>query len=837
MPDAYLKCITKALKDKKGYGKERINRAKDAYNRFRESNLADGMGGDQAGADAMQKVLNALDKTIQQKRVTMMATADRLSDMTNRLDEAELIKMKVLGIGKDNPAVRAAKALQTTVESDVRMKTSASNFTSEREVAANRMFSMFRDYIDQFSRNWADVRRGSIEFTDVVRELMQPGSTGNPAAEGIAKAWRKSDQYGLSEIRRAGALIDSTGTEIPWQPVAAKIDRVSEAEFIQDMTQRIDWSKTGGGRFVLPGERADWIKTYMTAARQGTWDKVARPFEQTGGQFARDFHNERMVQFKTPEDYMFMHDKYMDGDIMQTNNHRINKLAHNIAVVKTFGPSVQSTIKAFKEMAAERARALTPHGKNAKAIKPFLDRYDTTTDMVLNQNSMDPESKLGLLVNSTSNVMTASQLGTGIFASLPGDIATTIANRLANHEPVIRTLGAIVQALAQTAKSRQEMLAMGHSSAEFLGHAASGARYGLGTEMGARWTQVIADKTMRLGLMNRGFDALKAADTRMRAISLYEQRGLGFNDVKENIILKRNGITEAEWDKTRAVMDQNPYSPAEGITMFRPVDHAGQLGEDLTNKWMKLFYNEGSRSVLATSVEARQLLRMGTRQDQLGGALLSFFSKYQGYNVTLGLAMLRSAMAADTIGGQLGSIARLGLSVVLAGALTMQMRSYWQGKKPADLTSGKFWLNAVFSSGALGLWGNFLGGATRAAPADATIKMIGGAQAQMLGDLLDTTVGSAFQAMDVSENASKWTFGKEGVKLTDFMRKYLIPQPFFIAPVLQRNILEPLEYNMDPKLMRQRFKSQKGYAKAAGTPYQPGHEPGSGVPYPFLGGG
>lgn len=830
--DKFLDCLVTELEKAKGYGKVKIGLARDEYLSQTAYHVEQGMGLNDARIRAMDHVRLRLEETKIAKQAKMQATADRVSEFEAGLVDAETIKTAWF---KGTPADKIYHALRTRIEDDPRMTTASHNFVAEAEVAERNMWQMFRNVIDEFSKNWAGIRRGSVTDAEIANEHIRPGSTGSKPAADIASAMKQRDAYAISEQRRYGVSIRHQEGDLPWSPMAAKLQ--TKEQFIADMKANIDWARSGAGRFIRPAERDEWLGQYFEAARTGEWDNLQQPFEYTGGHFAVNFHNDRMIQFKDGEAYAAMHEKYMDGGLMQTNLHATQKLAHNIGVVKIFGPSPEHTAKVFRDMAQKRAHALAPAGQSAKKIDKYLKRYDNMVDIVLRRNAMDPESNLGFAVNTASNLMTSAMLTQASFLSIPGDFATAFAARLSNNEPVLRITGAWLDAMIRAKATRREMLHAGHAASEFTAMSINNTRYGFGFEAGSTVTRYIADKSMRLNLMNRGFDAMRGADTRVRAMSLYEARNQPFKNLRENRMLERNGITEADWVRTAKVMEQKVYSPADGIDMFRPMDHFDTLGPELAHKWQRMFYNESRRSVIENTIEARAMMLGNTRPDTLAGALLNSFARFHGYPVTFFLSMARSIMAADTVQGSMQLAAAYGLATTMAAAMGIQAKNIWQGKEVQDMRDPEFWVKASTSGGAFSMWGDFITGGMRADTATTIVKGIGGPLVQMVGDLDALTIGSAFRSMDIGENSGNWTLGKGGVELVDFMRKYMIPETFFTAPIMQRLVLEKLQERMSPQTMERRRKGQLGFAAEAGTPYKPGAGPGSGNPFPMLPGG
>lgn len=820
-PDKYLTCLRRAMADTKGYGSVKIGKAKDEYARLaHENETVRGMGLNDARAEAMAEVMRRLDAAGQEKKDKLLGTAKVLSEHEARFKEAAGIKTWAGTI-----ASKIGVGLKSLVEADVRLPSSNKNFIGVRELAEKRMFGMFNSTIDEASKNWLGINRGSTTLQEFASEIMTPGSTSNPVAKEFAKSWKQRDAFFYSEMKRLGVTLKQVAGEMVFHPAAALLG--TREQFIADMKTHIDWNKSGAGHHILDAEKDDWLRAYYDAIRTNKWDALPRPFEYTGGQFARDLANERMIQFKNGESYAAMHSKYMNGDMLYTHNVSTKKLAHNIAVATIYGPSPAHMEKLIIKMAEDMAHDLTPEGSSAKDIDKYIKKYRNITDLALHRNPMDPESQLGMWSTAISNLNIASMLGGSAFLSIPGDIANMIATRMSNHEPILGALAGIPKAITMSKATQREMLLFGHSASEYQNQIVHEARFNNMAEYGVTGIRYVADKTLRMTGMPRGFEAVRAADMMARAKSIFEQRGVSYDQLAEKQVLERWGMTEAEWNTTRKAMQTgNNYSPANDISMFRPYDHADALGPELTQKWQLLFHNEGKRNVIESSLEARAIAMQGLRPDTVAGFFLSSTAKFHSYAITYGLSLARTIMAANSTSDRLAIGARSGLALIILTAMGMQARQYWQGKSFSDPTTTKFWVKAAFSSGVFGYWGDLVSGSTRSDPTAAIVDTLAGPYGKMIGEVVDQTLGSAFQAMDASDKAGSWTAGKAGVHLVDFLRSYMIPQPFFLQPLLQRHIYEPLQEQLDNQLMQQRYTSQKGYAATAGTPYRPGYGPG-----------
>jgi hypothetical protein len=192
--DKSLDCLNLALKAAQ-YGPVRMQEAIDAYHRNVDGNLAAGMGLNDARPEAMKQVMDALNESAIAKKLKLDANVKKLGEHEARIDEARAAKPTLLA---SKPKLFYDTWLGTLQDISW-AKTARSNFTSEKDVALGNIVSMFRNVVNDFSRNWAGVLRAPIDTAAIASEVLKPGSTGNQVAKDIAAALGKMYDYTQSE--------------------------------------------------------------------------------------------------------------------------------------------------------------------------------------------------------------------------------------------------------------------------------------------------------------------------------------------------------------------------------------------------------------------------------------------------------------------------------------------------------------------------------------------------------------------------------------------------------------------------------------------------------------
>lgn len=205
--------------------------------------------------------------------------------------------------------------------------------------------------------------------------------------------------------------------------------------------------------------------------------------------------------------------------------------------------------------------------------------------------------------------------------------------------------------------------------------------------------------------------------------------------------------------------------------------------------------------VIDTSPEANVMLKGNLRPDTIPGALLHSFAMYKNFPIGLALTYGRAAMSMPEKTGRLAFVAGMGTSLVLAGAVGIQLREMSKGRDALPMDNLGFWGKSLLASGAMSVWGDFLfNGVNRmGGPAD----VVGGPIAGFVGDTTQLALGDVFDwadkvgslKADKADHKTPWM-----AKAVEYASRY---QPgtslWYARAALQREIYDPLRMLADPK--------------------------------------
>lgn len=820
----FAKCLEIKLQKRPNWGKEKIAEAKRVWERQRDENVDAGMALADAERAAASTVVEMIEFQRQAKVKAGLKNIAILDDMRMRLDESLSIST---AWGKGDASNKLGVGLRSVIDEDVRME-GRQNYETLRQTTLGEFWSLMRDAMDNFGKGALGRKLGKAHMPNVARELFNANSTGDTAAHEIATAYRKIVKYYLSKMNNeTGASIRNVSDDgMPTAFSAVNVNNTPVDNFVADLIDRLDWNKTRrpSGERIPVAEREQFLKDMHFAIRNGDYTGFDKEFAATSGRWATEFQQERIFQYKSADAWQEMHDKYADMDIHDVIVHAMEKYAYNYSLAKTFGNSPDYMVKQMRGMAVKKANVAS---KRSDKIGKELRLYDTMADSMLRHNAMDPESFGAYTVATTSNLATAAMLKSAVLISAPSDLLITMSTRLANNQPLVSFIGSYIKAMfpGNYRKMAVEMLNAGFIIDDLTSNNFIAARFGAGAQYGAAWSKRVTDFTMRTSLMSRTTNALRIANHKDMMSRVARLRNTPFDQIPEKDMFRRAGITAAEWDKLRENMPL--WSPVQGTEFFRPVDLPDDL-QVIGRKFQSMFWNEGRRMVLATSLEGAARLRRGLRPENAIGALAHSASMYMGFPVTNFLTFSRLVMALDSRPRALGLIGALGIGGTLVGALAMQLRGLTQGKELADMTDPQFWIKAAAGGGAFGIWGDYITGAMRSDTSAQMIAKAGGPLVSMAADFWDLTAGTAFQWAEIGERTTNWTAGGKMADLIDFARQNVLPQTWMYAYALERDILEPLQEMLDPVGTKRSQSRRTRMAKDQGQPFRRGAEPGRG---------
>lgn len=832
----FIKCVADTLKAK-GYGAKRTSQIIEDYKwrvaDYERRGDASNDAATKAMADVYAKVAQqTIDKTVGHRKNLMV-----LADAQRRMDEAvnEAIRTSSLlldGKGGNSPGVAIAAAIKSTLVNDDRIRGTAweSMYRNRRDF----YWSFMSNSLREFSKGAFGRQLGRAHFPNVVRELFGE-TTGDVAAAEIAKAYTKVNRLMVEDFKRVGGAMDlRTDFNLPQMQNSVLVRKATMKRWIAEHMEWLDWDRMSfpDGDAIPPEQRREVLEeVYKTLATDG--DNKIKPdlARGQGASIGNAMDNHRFLIYKNVASWSAMHETYGDGTVYDVIERHIDRMSRRISMVDQFGRNPNLMAKALVSAGRRKAAAIVEAAKpgDVKALRAPEDfegaskRFLQMADEQMGRSNGDAESKMAASIHATSNIITSSLLSAALIPSFFGDFFMNgLAVRIANKMPLIdQAISTYIKGMIPGGyRGIQEAAARsGFIMDEIIGATYSIERWSGVTTHGPEWSRRVGDGLLRLGQTHRHTNVKRWADATSFMGMMQADRNTPFDKLAWREIAERYNITGEDWDVVRKATPT--YTPRQGADFLRPIDirkiaHADN--DKLFTKFANMVDWEIRKMTPSSSMEARTYLRGGTTPNSLPGALMYSFSMFKNFPVSMITSMGRLGVSLEKQSSRVAFTAALGVGMIAAGALTVQMQSILKGQKPLPMNTTAFAIQSLLASGGLGIWGNYLLQGVSDDHADVLASMAGPLFA-FYQDAALLAAGDSFAFMRALDQSKKYN-GKFGQRAGVFLRKYLpgsrLPA---IGLVLQREIWDRVDEWLDPNIEQKRRQRARRLKQTYGGEY------------------
>lgn len=757
---------------------------------------------------AEMRAQGASDATAQAGAAKAVSDQVRLQNALRKRQQAltiktmQRIRMDIEGYRNSKGEKDIGQAVLALLDND--QLASYSSVTQRQKRILGQLHAKFTDALEQYRPRLAGLQRPRAGIENLVREMFGE-KTGDEAAAELAAAWRETSDLAKKRANQAGANI---GTREDWglpqhhnQTAIAKVSKQDWVDFTLD---RIDWNKTinfDTGRVVPQNMRRETLgKIYDTIKTDG-FIKI-NPRAAGRKSLANAMNNHRFLVFKNANSWLEYDAKFGNGDPFDTMLAHLDHMARQTAMMEILGPNPSHTKEMLKQMVKVAAAEtdVANAGPAKKLASQFIGSTTQQIDDLFGVISGQSQAPANPMVAHTfaglRNLLTSAQLGSAALAAIPGDLATSRVTAKYNGLDATRFLKEYAKMLNPADIADQKLAVRSALIAENWSAVAMGQQRYVGEVIGPAITQRIADVTMRLSGLSPHTQASRWAFGMEFMATLSDNVGKKLSELDKPLknAMDRYGITSEMWDTMR----KTPAYEHEGVKFLRPDDLVDRLDipenkrNIIADRFMEMIQTEMEFAVPTASARARAFLTGNTRPGTLQGEIARSFAMYKNFPVTIIMTHMRRAMIQPDGKSMARYAASIGISMTMAGAITMQMRELAKGRDPRNMKDTKFWGAAVLQGGGLGIWGDFLFadlnrfGAGKAGT-------VAGPVTQFLGDTIDLTVGNVAE-LATGEDTH---FGKELVRYMD--RNMPGGSIWYLRLATDRLITDELEKMVDPK--------------------------------------
>lgn len=441
-----------------------------------------------------------------------------------------------------------------------------------------------------------------------------------------------------------------------------------------------------------------------------------------------------------------MHSAYGSGSIYDVLVGHVSDMAHEIAMVKRFGPNPALTIRNMQNMirklAAEAGNVGLADAENAKLGKMFA--------IASRENGLSHMDGIGNFMAGVRNLLTSAFLGSASLVAVPSDLALATIAKNYNRLDGMRFMSRYLSLMNPTNGADRQLAVRLGLLAEHAVAQAYGARRLLGFDIaGPSITRRITDVTMNLSLLTPHTKMARWAFGMEFLGLLADNATKAFDELPFRDMLTRHGITADDWNAMR----KTPLYEERGATFLRPLDYmdvdGSRAGMDLAQKFQTMVVDESKFAIPDVNMHSRRILIGDTDPGTFLGEVARSFAMFKNFPLTFTNVIMRRYLTDALVDGRQASYsAALLLSMSAIGALRIQLGQITQGRDPQKMDDPKFIMRALMTGGGLGIYGDFLLQDHNRFGDSLPETVAGPVFGQALPDALKLTAGNMQQLLD-----------------------------------------------------------------------------------------
>ena len=568
----------------------------------------------------------------------------------------------------------------------------------------------------------------------LVKEMMGE-STGNADAAAGAKAWKETTEALRLRFNSAGGDIGKLEDwGLPHHHSQSKVWKAGADSWVKDIMPMLNRDK-----YVRPdGQLMDDAE--LEGVLRKAWDTISsngmskiEPGKAHGSAMRANWGSEsRQIHFKDGDAWTAYQVKYGEQGFYDVMMGHVRGIAHQIALVETFGPNPNRSFELFRDQAildAVAARKDNPNAINEQAMKTTR-LFNHVAGQVL------PVANEGMArgFDNLRSLLVASRLGSAVITSITDEATMALMGHV-NNLPEMQILRNELTALNPANKTDRRLLARMGLAGEVM--ASNLGRFGQ-EGLGASFASKMATATIRASGLSAMTAARKAAfgATMMDSLGhMVKTSDFAKLDAIDNRILLSKGVTETDWAvwklaKLESWRGNDTMLTPEAVRAIPDADLAkiaaannttpARLRDQATTRLLGSVLEEVDMAVITPGAREKLLTHGQQARGTMGGEIWRSIWLFKSFP----LAMIERHVSrgwawggdqGGTAGGRAKYLMPLLLSTTLLGGLAVEINELLAGRDPKNANpwddpskAAKFWAQAFFKGGSLGLYGDFI---------------------------------------------------------------------------------------------------------------------------------
>lgn len=638
---------------------------------------------------------------------------------------------------------------------------------------ANEYFSDLVDTINAVEPRFFGLIEDAKNAAGFVREIFEPGSTGNAAMRNAAKVWMDTAESMRLRFNAAGGDVGKLDYGyIPQSHDAIRLITAGAEKWIKETMPLLDRSRyvDENGARLGDGEITNILaRAYETISSEGS-NKI-EPGTMTRSSFASRHADSRVLHFAGPEAFIQYQAAYGKGSIFSTMQGHVAALARDIALLEELGPNPRVQFSWLQDMATKAGDT---------------DRFGLVKSewQVLSGETNHPvDVKLAEVMQAARNLASHAKLGFALVSSL-NDFPTYFRTTGFNRIPFADSLFNLIRAFGPEAKDYANRAGLvAESIISDMNRWAEG-------NVGQGLTGKLANATMKASLLEGWTDAIRRAlsITMMGAYGKLSRGDWRALDPVDRFHLESKGVTETDfrvwklaapedWKGTKMLTKDSIRSISDSA-----LEQAGLTAMDRNRALSRLLgalIDESEYASLGQDLRTRAITSGGLQKGTMAGEVWRSIMLFKGFPIAM-ISRHWGRVADTWASGQHGSAvaytAGLITQLTIFGALSLQLKDIINGKDPREMDpmekhGGKFWIASAAQGGGFGFAGDLLyqamGGQKSQSGVPTSVNVASSilgpvfGSALELGDVTLGNIGRAASGHDVHAGADaiRWARG------------------------------------------------------------------------------
>jgi len=688
---------------------------------------------------------------------------------------------------------------------EAQMVGSVKDFTGARQSAMSRRWGILNSWIGPMVNDLEAIDgalpllRSDMEFSyQVMREMRDPGSTGDKVAREVAQVFSDYSEVARQRLNNAGADIGKLDN---WSPqshdpiLLLSKERGGMDAWVNYMTEHLDLERSfpeiANDTESVKRALRDTFLNITTGRKAGAIGPSDGRVVAGPRNLANRLGKERVLHFKDADSAVDYHRQYGKGNIVNAMFLNLEFSARQASLLETFGPNPELMIKSIikKEIndigangdfSPEEKRkaisALTSAWKDGTVTSGKLARWYTE----LNGETYSAVNQKAARVGSTvRGLQSLTKLG-GATLSAIADVpvkATAIRHRGNN---LFQSWNKAVFGTLFEGRTSEEKKMIARQLGAFID--------GTMQEINSRFCATDHFSGAMSNAMNKFFkwsgltgwtEAHKAGFIYGLANDLGENAAHSLADMNQHLaaVLRRHGVDDTQWDAIRHMVEKMPDGrqsivperahliPESALVNLLPENMRSTITpkgknkakyraarrsaidrarHDLESRVMGLYADECRYAIIEPDDRTRAALVWGTRPGTWAGETIRLLMQFKSFPITYANRVLREGRWKKA--GERGFQANtMGLTHFVTamwtfGYLSMTAKDLSKGREPKNPEKWETWVAALLQSGGAGIYGDLL------------FAKVNRAGNSLAGTLAGPTVGTADRAFRVVQN-------------------------------------------------------------------------------------